>query len=419
MSDINPGKARIYLSPPDIGAGERSRVGEAFATNWVAPAGPHLAALEREMCAASGARAAVCVTSGTAALHLAARLLGIGQGDEVMCSTFTFVASANPFVYLGARPAFIDAEPRSWNMDPGLLAEALALRARKGRLPRAIVVADIYGQCAAWDEIRAAAAPYGVPLVEDAAESVGATYRGSWAGTFGTFGIYSFNGNKILTTGGGGMLVAQDPNAIARAEKLATQARDAAPHYEHSELGYNYRMSNVLAGIGRGQLETLPVRIERKRAIFEHYRRELGDLPGVAFMPELPEGRSTRWLTCLTIDQAASGVHRDSVLAALEAGNIEARPLWKPLHRQPLYRGAPAFGGAVSEHLFDQGICIPSGSAMTEGDLGRVVAAIRAAFSHVRFQAHEFPDQPAGRHAFTIDRARAAFIRPPQPARAV
>lgn len=373
-------KSRIFLSPPRIGAAERSYVEEAFASNWVAPAGPHLAALEAEICAASGIKAAVALSSGTAALHLAVRLLDVQPGDEVFCSTFTFVASANPIVYQGGHPVFIDADKRSWNMDPGLLAEALADRARKGRLPRAIIVADIYGQCADWDEIRAAAAHYEVPLIEDAAEAVGATYRGEWAGKFGVLGLYSFNGNKILTTAGGGMLVSSDPSLIERAHKLATQARDPAAHYEHSELGYNYRLSNVLAGIGLGQLLTLAQRIERRREIFGYYRQALGDLPGVGFMPELPEGRCTRWLTCLTVDPDAARVSRDQVLCALAADNIEARPLWKPLHQQPLYRRATVFGGRQSGQLFDQGVCLPSGSALTENDLQRVVRAVRSVF---------------------------------------
>jgi pyridoxal phosphate-dependent aminotransferase EpsN len=303
-------------------------------------------------------------------------------------------------------------------MDPALLAEALAVRAKSGRLPRAIVVVDIYGQCAEWDGIRDAAAGYGVPLIEDAAESVGATYRGEWAGTFGAFGIYSFNGNKILTTGGGGMLLSQDAALIGRAQKLATQARDAAPHYEHSELGYNYRLSNVLAGIGRGQLESLAGRVERRRALFEFYRRELGDLPGVEFMPEPPGARSTRWLTCLTVDPVLSGTCRDEVLAALEADNIEARPLWKPLHRQPLFSGADFFGGAVSEGLFSRGLCLPSGSAMTEVDLHRVVRAVRAAFPYERFQANGPPNQSAGNPEFHADCAGEACDRPSKAARA-
>ena len=375
---MNP---RIFLSPPHIGTEERLHVDAAFSSNWVAPAGPHLAALEAEMCAASGIPAALCVSSGTAALHLAVRLLGVRPGDEVFCSTFTFVASANPIVYQGAAPVFIDAEPRSWNMDPALLAEALAARAKQGRLPRAIIVADIYGQCAAWDEIQAVAAQHGVPLIEDAAEAVGATYGGEWAGGFGAVGIYSFNGNKIMTTSGGGMMVSADRALIDRAHKLATQARDDAPHYEHSELGYNYRLSNLLAGIGRGQLQSLPARIRRRREIFEFYRQALDGLPGVEFMPELSEGRCTRWLTCLTIDPAAAGLGRDHVLAALAADNIEARPLWKPLHQQPLYRGAAGFGGGVADRLFAHGLCLPSGSAMTDGDLQRVAGVVRGVFA--------------------------------------
>ena len=382
MTTLAPAKTRIFLSPPHIGSDERRHVDAAFATNWVAPAGPHLAAFEQEMCAASGAKSAVCLSSGTAALHLAVRLLGVQPGDEVFCSTLTFVASANPIVYEGAQPVFIDAEARSWNLDPGLLAEALAQRAKRGRLPRAVVVTDLYGQCAAWDEIRAAAAPFGVPIIEDAAEAVGATYRGAWAGTFGAAGIYSFNGNKILTTSGGGMIVSADAALVDHARKLATQARDPAPHYQHSELGFNYRMSNVLAGIGRGQLQSLARRIERRREIFSFYRQALGDLPGVGFMPEIPEGRCNRWLTCLTVDPAAAGMDRDAILAALAADDIEGRPVWKPLHQQPFYLGAPCFGGAVSDRLFAQGLCLPSGSAMTDDDLGRVAGIVRDVFAH-------------------------------------
>ncbi len=371
---------RLFLSPPDIGPAEKQFVDEAFATNWVAPAGPHLTAFEQEMCAASGAAAAVAVSSGTAALHLAVRLAGVRSGDEVLCSTFTFVASANPILYEGGRPVFVDAESGSWNMDPALLAEALDRRARQGRLPRAIIVTDIYGQCADWDPILEAAGRHGVTVIEDAAEAVGATYRGRWAGTFGAIGVYSFNGNKILSTSGGGMVVSGDRALVDRAHMLATQARELAPHYEHAQLGYNYRLSNVLAGIGRGQLAWLGQRIERRRQIFASYQAALGDLPGVEFSPELEGRRSTRWLTCLTVDPAVSCTSRDEVLAALEADNIEARPLWKPLHMQPLYRGTECIGGAVSEELFARGLCLPSGSNMTEADLQRVVRAVRCAF---------------------------------------
>jgi dTDP-4-amino-4,6-dideoxygalactose transaminase len=380
MDKTGQTKPRIFLSPPHVGADERRHVNSAFDSNWIAPVGPHLAAFEAEMCSANGVKAALCVTSGTAALHLGLRLLGVQPGDEVFCPTFTFIACANPVAYLGAKPVFIDCETSSWNMDPQLLADALKLRDKEGRLPRAIMVADIYGQCAAWDEIGSLARAYGVPVIEDAAESVGATYRGRSAGSFGAVGVYSFNGNKILTTGGGGMIVSADPGLIAHAQKLATQARDPAPHYEHSELGYNYRMSNVLAGIGRGQLQSLSSRIERRRLIFDYYRNALGDLPGLKFMPELADGKSSRWLTCLTIDPAHSGIGRDTVLKALDDDNIEARPLWKPLHRQPLYRDAAVFGGAVADQIFAHGMCLPSGSAMTEADLQRVVGAFRGVF---------------------------------------
>jgi dTDP-4-amino-4,6-dideoxygalactose transaminase len=376
-----PATHRIFLSPPHIGADERRNVEEAFDTNWIAPVGPHLTALEGEMCAASGTKAAVCVSSGTAGLHLAVRLLGVEPGDEVLCSTFSFVATANPIVYQGARPVFIDSEDRSWNMDPDLLAVALADRAESGRLPRAIIVADIYGQCAAWDEIGKIASDYGVPVIEDAAEAVGASYHGRWAGGFGRIGVYSFNGNKIMTTSGGGMIVSNNKALIEQAIRLATQSRDPAPHYEHSELGFNYRLSNVLAGIGRGQLKTLESRIDRRREIFEFYREALSGLPGVGFMPE-PEGtRSNRWLTCMTIDSKASDVRPDHVIAALEKDNIEARPLWKPLHLQPLYKGVECYGGAVSERLFSNGLCLPSGSSMTNDDLHRVAEVVQGVFA--------------------------------------
>ncbi len=371
---------RLYLSPPDVGTEEQRFVAEAFASNWVAPAGPHLAAFEREMCAASGAAAAVAVSSGTAALHLALRLLDLRPGDEVLCSTFTFVGTANPILYERARPVFVDAERATWNLDPALLAEVLEERARRGRLPRAVIVADIYGLCADWDPLLAAADRHGVPVIEDAAEAVGATYRGRWAGTFGRIGVYSFNGNKILTTSGGGMVVSADRTLVERAHKLATQAREPVAHYEHAELGFNYRLSNILAGIGRGQLLGLAARIERRRALFDRYSAALGDLPGVEFRPEPAHARSTRWLTCLLLDPAAGGVTRDAVLAALEADNIEARPLWKPLHCQPLYRGCECIGGTVAEDLFNRGLCLPSGSGMTEAEFERVVRIVRQVF---------------------------------------
>ncbi len=369
---------RIYLSPPHVGQAERRYVQEAFDTNWIAPVGPHVDAFERELAEAVDARHAVAVSSGTAALHLALRLAGVQAGDEVLVSTFTFCASVNPALYLGARATFIDSEPSSWNLDPNLLEHVLERRARAGRLPKALVAVDLYGQCADLGPIQALCDRHGVALIEDAAEALGATYRGRPAGTFGQAGVFSFNGNKIITTSGGGMLVTDDAAWARRARKLATQAREPVPHYEHTEVGYNYRLSNVLAGIGRGQLEKLEARVEARRRIFEHYRTCLSDLPGVSFMPEAPWGRATRWLTCLTIDPEAFGADHEAVRRALEAQNIEARPLWKPMHLQPAYAGSEAVGGHVAEGLFARGLCLPSGSALTDADLDRVVQVVRS-----------------------------------------
>jgi len=376
-----PVKSRLFLSPPHIGEAEFAYVEEAFRTNWIAPVGPHLDAFEREFCARFGFGHAVAVSSGTAAIHLALRLLGVRPGDEVVCSTLTFAASANPILYEQARPVFIDSDEATWNMNPILLAEWLALRARAGRLPRAVVVVDLYGQCADLERIAAACARHGVPLIEDAAEALGATCAGRAAGAFGQMAVFSFNGNKIITTSGGGMLASDNADLIARARFLATQARDAAPHYQHSQLGFNYRLSNVLAGIGRGQLQVLGERVEARRRVFAHYAAALQDLPGVVFMPEAAYGRSTRWLTCLTIDPVKAGVDREQVRQALEAENIEARPVWKPLHLQPVFADCETVGGAVSARLFDRGLCLPSGSAMTEDDLQRVIGIVRGVFS--------------------------------------
>lgn len=373
----NPGKSRLFLSPPHLGVAERAFVEDAFASNWIAPIGPHVDAFEREFCTWLGSGHAAALSSGTAALHLALRLLGVRAGDEVVCSTLTFAASATPILYEGARPVFIDSDLRSWNLDPDLFAGWMRMRAAAGRRPRAVIVVDLYGQCADMEAIAAICEEYEVPLVEDAAEALGATYGGRPAGTFGTMGVFSFNGNKIITTSGGGMLVSDDADLIARARFLATQARDPAPHYQHSQLGYNYRMSNVLAGIGRGQLRVLPDRVTARRAVFARYQEALSDLPGVAFMPEAPFGVSNRWLTCLTIDSAVAGVDRESVRLALERDNIEARPVWKPLHLQPVFADCECVGGHVAERLFDIGLCLPSGSAMSNDDISRVVAIVR------------------------------------------
>lgn len=368
---------RIYLSSPHIGVLEQLYVAEAFESNWVAPLGPNVDAFQREFADTVGSSHAVALSSGTAALHLAVHLAGVRPGDDVLVSTLTFAASVNPIRYVGATPVFVDSDEKSWNMDPALLAEELERRARTGRLPKAVIVVHLYGQSADLDPIMALCEHHGVTLIEDAAEALGATYKGRQPGALGRMGIFSFNGNKIITTSGGGMLVAHDEMIATRALKLATQARDRAPHYEHSEVGYNYRMSNVLAGIGRGQLRVLEERVAARRRNFAYYAEALGDLPGITFMPEARWGRHTRWLTTLTINPAEFGADRRAVRTALEAANVEARPVWKPMHLQPVFRGFPVVGGRVAKHLFDHGLCLPSGSNLCERDLERVVSVIR------------------------------------------
>jgi pyridoxal phosphate-dependent aminotransferase EpsN len=371
--------SRILLSPPHMSGRELELVADAFASNWIAPLGPHVDAFERELAAGLGPGwHAAALSSGTAAIHLALDLLGVGPGDDVLCPTLTFVATANPIVQVGARPVFLDCERRTWNLDPALLAEELARRRRTGRpLPKAVIVVDLYGQCADWQPILAACAEHGVPVIEDAAEALGATWEGRPAGSFGVLSTFSFNGNKIITTSGGGMLCSRDAALVSRARFLATQARDPAPHYEHSVAGYNYRLSNLLAAVGRGQLTVLADRVERRRAVFARYRELLGDLPGLSFMPEPPESRSTRWLTVLTLDPAAFGADREAVRLALEAEDVEARPVWKPMHLQPLYRDAPVRGGAVAGEVFERGLCLPSGSSLREEDVERVAGVVR------------------------------------------
>ncbi len=371
---------RIYLSPPHMSGREQGYVNEAFATNWVAPVGPHVDAFEREFAQAVGARHAAAVSSGTAALHLALILAGVGPGDEVLCSTLTFAASANPIVYLGGRPTFIDSERTSWNMDPALLVETLDARARSGKLPKAVILVHLYGQSADIAPVQAACERHGVTLIEDAAEALGSTYHERSPGTFGKVGIYSFNGNKIITTSGGGMLVSDESALVEHARKLATQARDNAPHYQHSEIGYNYRMSNILAGIGRGQLEVLEERVQARRRNFDCYSERLGRLAGIDFMPEAPWGRHARWLTCITVDPAQFGADREAIRCALEVENIEARPVWKPLHMQPAFATAEAVGGNVAEDLFARGLCLPSGSSLSEGDLDRICTLVEAQY---------------------------------------
>ncbi len=369
---------RIYLSPPHMSGLEQRYVQEAFDTNWVAPLGPNVDAFEREFCEVVGCRHAVALSSGTAALHLALLLAGVTVGDEVLASTFTFSASVNPIVYLGGRPAFIDSDIASWNMNAALLHETLQSRAKAGRLPKAVIVVHLYGQTADMSPILEACQHYGVALIEDAAEALGATYKGKSAGTFGKLAVFSFNGNKIITTSGGGMLVSDDAALIAHARKLATQAREPAPHYEHTEIGYNYRMSNVLAGIGRGQLQVLPDRIAARRRNFSRYVQSLGNLPGIAFMPEPDWSCSNRWLTCITVDPEAFGADREAIRLALERENIESRPLWKPMHLQPIFSQYDAIGGAVSEKLFQCGLCLPSGSNLSDSQFNTITQVIQS-----------------------------------------
>ncbi|ASS87258.1 pyridoxal phosphate-dependent aminotransferase [Geobacillus lituanicus] len=370
-------KPRIYLSPPHMSGNEQTYIQEAFETNWIAPLGPNVDAFEKELAEYVGAKGAAAVSSGTAAIHLALRLLDVKKGDCVFCSSLTFIASANPILYQGAEPVFIDSEPDTWNMSPLALERAMEQAKKEGKLPKAVVVVNLYGQSAKMDEILAICGRYGVPVVEDAAESLGSTYKGKKSGTFGKFGIYSFNGNKIITTSGGGMLVSDDVEALQKARFLATQARDPAPHYQHSQIGYNYRMSNIVAGIGRAQLEVLDERVKARRTIFDRYVQALGDIEGIHFMPELEGTMSNRWLTTLTIDQQALGVTPMDIINALAEENIEARPVWKPLHLQPVFNGVTYYphqeGWSVSDELFANGICLPSGSSMTIDEQNRVI----------------------------------------------
>lgn len=369
---------RIYLSPPHLSGLEAQFLQEALESGWIAPLGPQVEAFEREFAEVVGAPHALALSSGTAAIHLALILAGVGPGDEVAVSTLTFAASAFPVLYLGARPVFIDSEPTSWNMDPALLAEFLAARAKRGRLPKAVVLVHLYGQSADVDAIKALCQEYGVALVEDAAEVLGSTYRGKSPGTFGLAGIFSFNGNKIITTSGGGMLISHDERLIAYARKLATQAREPVPWYEHWEVGYNYRLSNLLAAVGRAQLRTLEERVQARRAIFERYVRGLSHLPGLSFQPEAPWGRHTRWLSVMLADEEAFGVGPEEIRKALEQQGIETRPVWKPLHLQPVFRGAERVGGGVAEGLFRRGLCLPSGSSLTQEEQNRVIEAIQS-----------------------------------------
>lgn len=359
-----------------MGPDERELLLEAFDSNWIAPLGPHVDAFERELAERVGMPHAAALSSGTAALHLALRLLGVDTGDDVVVSTLTFVASGNAVRYLGARPAFVDSDESTWNMDPGLLAAEMEERARLGRLPKAAVVVDLYGQCADYDAVLEICGRFQVPVVEDAAESLGATYRDRPAGSFGTIGVFSFNGNKIITTSGGGMLVSRDRKMVERARFLSTQAREPGPDHRHVEVGYNYRLSNLLAAVGRGQLRHLDDRVTSRRDVNQAYRKRLAGVPGIGFMPIADYGESNFWFTVITIEPELFGASSDAVLATLQAADIESRPPWKPLHTQRAFDGCPSRGGHVAERIFAQGLCLPSGSSLTEDDIDRVVETI-------------------------------------------
>ena len=371
----------MYLSPPHMTGQELHYVKEAFDSNWIAPLGPHVDAFERETASYVGAKGALALSSGTAAVHLGLKLLGVGEGDVVFCSSLTFSASANPILYQGGTPVFIDADRETWNMSPGALQRALEDAERRGRLPKAVVVVDLYGQSADYDPIRNLCDAYGVPVLEDAAEALGATYKDKKCGTLGKLGVFSFNGNKIITTSGGGMLVSDDLDLLAKARFWATQARDPAPHYQHSEIGYNYRMSNLLAAIGRAQLEVIEERVAARRKIFGVYQDALGRLPGVSFMPEAPFGRSNRWLTVMLVAPGAAATPAE-IMKALEEENIESRPVWKPMHLQPIFSSCPFFAhveqsaSAVSQEFFERGICFPSGSSLTDAEQRHVIGTV-------------------------------------------
>ncbi|MFT0714924.1 DegT/DnrJ/EryC1/StrS family aminotransferase [Flagellimonas lutimaris] len=366
---------KIWLSPPHMGGNEETYVKQAFETNWIAPLGPNVQHFEKSIEDFIGNSAhAACLSSGTGAIHLALELLGVGQGDEVICQSFTFAASANPITYLGAEPIFVDSERETWNISPVLLEKAIKDRLATGIKPKAIVAVHLYGMPYKVDEVHAIARNYDIPVIEDSAEALGSSYRGFNCGSFGDFGILSFNGNKIITTSGGGALLCKFQSTKEKAVFLATQARDNAPHYQHSRIGYNYRMSNVLAGIGRGQMEVLIDRVEARRSNFEFYKEHLSNLPEITFINE-PEGSySNRWLTCVL---TPSFDIRERIRIALENENIESRPLWKPMHLQPVFEKNVSFVNGVSEDLFARGLCLPSGSSLEIGDLERICGIIK------------------------------------------
>jgi dTDP-4-amino-4,6-dideoxygalactose transaminase len=370
---------KIWLSSPHMGGKEQEFVKEAFDTNWVAPLGPNVDGLEDDLEAFTGAKHAAALSSGTSAIHLALIMLGVKSSDYVLCQSFTFSASANPIVYQGAIPVFIDSEKDTWNMSPKYLEQAIVELIAKGQKPKAMIPVHLYGLPAKMDEIMAIAKKYDIPVIEDAAEALGSTLNGKACGTFGQLGVLSFNGNKIITTSGGGALISDEEDYIEQARFLATQARDNAPHYQHSHIGYNYRMSNITAGIGRGQMLVLNNRVAQRRANFEYYKKAFAGYAGISFVEELPGAFANRWLSCILVDAITTGgVSREDIRLALEKENIECRPLWKPMHLQPVFADAPFFGDGTAEKLFEDGLCLPSGSNLSLEDLERVVKAIKA-----------------------------------------
>jgi dTDP-4-amino-4,6-dideoxygalactose transaminase len=373
-------KKRIYLSSPHMSGGEMKYINEAFDQNWVAPLGPNVDAFEKTLADYCGVKHAAALSSGTAAIHLALIILGVEKGDEVIASSFTFSATVNPIVYQGAKPVFVDSEPGTWNMDPGLLEEAIKKRRAGGggQRVKAIIPVHLYGMPANMKDILSIAGKYEIPVIEDAAEALGSRYIGKKAGSFGLMGILSFNGNKIITTSGGGALISDDKDFIDKARFLATQARDKARHYQHSHIGYNYRMSNVLAGIGRGQMEVIDERVRKRREIFSFYKEQLNSIDGFEFLDEPgDEFFSNRWLTTVLIDPGKTGFTREDLQIELEKENIETRPLWKPMHLQPIFESCPSFVNGTSEYLFNRGLCLPSGSNMTDEDLHRIIGSIK------------------------------------------
>ena len=368
---MNP---KIWLSSPHMGGHEQKYIKEAFDTNWVAPLGPNVNSFEKELADYLKIGHCAALVSGTSAIHLSLIILGVGIGDEVICQSFTFSATANPIAYQGAIPVFVDSEHETWNMDPDLLETTIKDKLAKGKKPKAILVVHLYGMPAKLDEILQIARKYEIPIVEDSAEALGSKYHGKACGTFGIMGILSFNGNKIITTSGGGALVSDSQDYITKARFLSTQSRDKAPHYQHSQIGFNYRMSNIVAGIGRGQLEVLEDRVEQRRANNEFYRDLLGDIDGITFQTEPSGSKSNYWLTSILIDpKLIKGITRDDLLSGLAEDNIESRPLWKPMHLQPVFKDAPAYVNGFSEHTFIHGLCLPSGSNLTDEEKQRIV----------------------------------------------